>query len=62
MGADLQRFTAYLYDTWRILDSVALTAGVSYDRIEYPQNIDFLPLDSRETDKDQVSPTVGLTG
>lgn len=58
--SNLQRFSAYFYDTWRVVESVQVTAGVSYDRLDYPQNIDFLPLDAREIGTDQVSPKLGL--
>lgn len=60
-STDLQRLSTYLYDTWRIVPALRLTAGVSYDRLDYPQNVDFLPLDPGETDADKVSPKVGLT-
>ncbi|MDA1275781.1 MAG: FecR domain-containing protein [Verrucomicrobia bacterium] len=58
--ADLQRVSFYGYHQWQILEPLRLTTGVSYDRLDYPRNIDIAPITSEETHKDRVSPKVGL--
>src|SRR4029434_8428171 len=60
IGTDLDRISLYAYDYWDITDWAQLTAGVSYDRLHYPVNIDTQPISNGEDTKDQVSPHVGL--
>ena len=57
---ELDRFSVYLYEHWQILDNLRLTAGVSYDRLNYPENIDIPPIQDGQNTKDQVSPKVGI--
>ena len=57
---DLDRISLYLYENYRILDNLRFTAGVSYDRLSYPNNIDVPPIEATENSKDQVSPKVGI--
>lgn len=59
--ADVQRLSLYAYDNWRLLDTLTLTAGLSYDRLDYPRNSDFMPLDTNREHAERVSPKVGLT-
>ena len=60
ISSDLERFSIYGYDQWRILDQLALTAGITYDHLQYPDNALNAPLNSRSRDADQVSPKAGL--
>jgi Flp pilus assembly protein TadD len=57
---DLQRLSFYGYYQWRVLAPLWLTAGVSYDRLYYPRNIDSPPLTDGQVTQDQVSPKAGL--
>src|SRR6185503_17836799 len=57
---DLQRISIYGYEQWQILDSLRLTAGVSYDKLDYPENIDISPIVDDETSKEQFSPKAGI--
>ena len=57
---DLQRLDFYSYFQWQILEPLRLTAGVSYDRLYYPHNIDTPPLTDGQVTRDQVSPKAGL--
>jgi Flp pilus assembly protein TadD len=57
---DLERISLYAYDYWHLTDWAQLTAGVSYDRLHYPVNIDTQPITSDEDTKDQVSPHAGM--
>ena len=59
-GTSLDRFSIYAYENWQILDNLRLTAGLSYDRLNYPDNIDVPPITGGQESKDQVSPKVGL--
>jgi len=58
--ADLQRLNFYSYYAWQILEPLQLTAGVSYDRLYFPRNIDSPPLTDAQVTEDQVSPKAGL--
>jgi Tfp pilus assembly protein PilF len=60
LDTDLDRFSIYAYDYWQITHWAQLTAGVTYDRLHYPVNIDTSPISGGEDTKDQVSPHVGL--
>ncbi len=60
IDSDLHRFSLYAYDYWRVVDQLQLTAGVAYDWLHYPQNIDTSPISSAETHTDRVSPKVGI--
>jgi hypothetical protein len=57
---DLSRASVYGYGTHDIGDSLRLIAGVSYDRLDYPVNIDTSPISDVEDDKDMVSPKAGF--
>ena len=41
---DLMRLSFYGYDQWRICDPLWLTAGLSYDHLRYPRNVDSPPV------------------
>lgn len=58
---DVDRLTLYAYDTWKPWEPLALTAGVNYDRLHHPQNVDLLPLTAAESTTDRVSPKAGIT-
>jgi len=57
---NLDRISVYGYETWQIFDGLQLTAGVSYDHLHYPRNVDTSPIEGGQTSKDQVSPKAGL--
>ena len=59
-STDLSRFSVYAYEHWQVFDSLRLIAGVTYDRLEYPANIDTSPISGSEDSKDQVSPKAGI--
>jgi tetratricopeptide (TPR) repeat protein len=56
----LNRVSAYGYYAWQVIDPIQLTAGVSYDHLEYPQNNEIPPVSNLETHKDQISPKAGI--
>ena len=57
---DFERTSLYLYDVWQVTPWLSLTGGVSWDRIEYPENFRSPPVNGRQTSLDKVSPKVGL--
>ena len=57
---DLERLTVYGYYQWRIIEPLALTAGITYDRLRFPDNALNAPLDNAEVTTDQISPKAGL--
>jgi tetratricopeptide (TPR) repeat protein len=60
LETELQRFDVYAYDYWNLIDSLQLTAGVSYDRLDYPRNSEVPPLSNEQVTKDRISPKAGL--
>jgi hypothetical protein len=58
--AQLDRVSFYAYDYWQILDQVQLTAGLSWDRLHFPVNVDTSPISDEEDTTDRVSPKAGL--
>ncbi len=53
------RISPYLYEQWQ-WNSLRAFAGLSYDQLHYPENIDLPPITSRELTQDQFSPKAGL--
>jgi tetratricopeptide (TPR) repeat protein len=60
LTADFERWSAYLYDQWRVVEPLWLTAGVAYDRVTYPNNLLAPPISDQTTTTDQVSPKAGF--
>jgi Tfp pilus assembly protein PilF len=57
---NFERFSAYGYYLWRVLDSVQLTGGLSYDWMTFPQNFQASPTSNGRQTEDQVSPKAGV--
>jgi len=57
---DLSRVSVYAYQDWQIVEPLRLIAGLSYDRLEFPVNIDTSPITGGQETKDQISPKVGI--
>ncbi|MBL9175437.1 MAG: FecR domain-containing protein [Verrucomicrobiales bacterium] len=60
LNADARRTQIYAYDTWRIVDSLALTAGISGDWETYPGNFRSGPLTDGDEQASQASPKFGV--
>ncbi len=58
--SQMERWSVYGYYQLKILDPLQLTAGVSYDWLDYPDNFRNPPLSSGQRRTDQVSPKAGL--
>jgi tetratricopeptide (TPR) repeat protein len=57
---NVERLTAYWYETWKIHPKLSLTGGVAFDYLEHPSNADSTPVSSQDTLRKQVSPKAGL--
>jgi hypothetical protein len=60
-SGDLQRASVYAYYNWQIVDPLWLSAGVSYDRLDFPKNVSSPPISNSQAEKDRVSPKAGFT-
>ena len=58
---DMDRQSVYGYYHWQILRPLRLTAGLSYDRLRHPANVDTAPVTDDERTVSQLSPKAGLT-
>jgi Tfp pilus assembly protein PilF len=56
----LNRVSVYGYHTWQVTDPLQLIFGLSYDWIEYPENVLSPPVSSKEATVGQVSPKAGF--
>jgi tetratricopeptide (TPR) repeat protein len=57
----MERINGYALYTWHPIPALHLTAGLSYDHLSYPQNVDLPPVSGAERSASRVSPKVGLT-
>lgn len=57
---EIERFSAYAYDKFQVLDQLHLTAGVTYDSLSFPRNQDTAPVGGRDEEISRVSPKAGL--
>jgi len=56
----LNRISGYGYYSWQVIEPLQLTAGLSYDYLEYPQNSEIPPVSNSESHKSQLSPKAGI--
>jgi len=57
---DLARGSGYAYWFWQVARPLQLQAGVSYDYLDYPENVLVPPISDDQERTDQVSPKVGF--
>ncbi len=57
---ELLRESIYAYDQWTPWQPVQFTAGLAYDHLHYPDNIDTAPITDTHSTTDQISPKAGL--
>ena len=60
-SAYLERLNGYGYYQWRPTTDFRLTAGMSYDQLTYPQNVDLPPVLDSEERRSLFGPKVGFT-
>jgi predicted Zn-dependent protease len=56
----LERLNGYGYFQWRPVTAIRLTAGLSYDRLTYPQNVDSPPVAGGEEERSLLGPKAGF--
>jgi tetratricopeptide (TPR) repeat protein len=56
----LQRYNVYGYETVKVFDPLQLTAGVAYDHLRYPADIENAPIANTESSIGQFSPKAGF--
>lgn len=61
VSPSLERINGYGYYQWRPISAFRATAGLSYDRLKYPQNVDLPPVQQSETERWLLGPKVGAT-
>ena len=59
-AVDLERVSLYLYELWRPWSWLGVTAGVTYDSLDFPANTTSPPINGRQSSVDEVSPKFGL--
>jgi outer membrane receptor protein involved in Fe transport len=57
---DFQRLSCYLYETWHIAPWLAVTGGITWDHLEYPDNFREPPVSDGEREFEQASPKAGV--
>ena len=57
----MERVTGYAYDQWRVVEPFLLSAGLSYDYLQYPVNFRTPPIAAGETSQEHLSPKAGFT-
>ncbi len=53
---DLWRASVYAYDIWQVAPGLFLTAGLAYDRLDYPENFRSAPISTGQVRRQHVSP------
>ncbi len=59
-NTSLERESFYAYDTWRPFRSLSLTAGVTYDRLQFPSDYRNAPIVDTEDSRSHLSPKAGV--
>ncbi len=57
---DLERASVYAYDQWQLWPTLLVNAGLSYDRLTYPENYRLAPTTGGENQREEVSPKGGF--
>jgi tetratricopeptide (TPR) repeat protein len=60
-SVDFERTSLYLYDYWNALPGLTLIGGVSWDRIEHPENFRYPPLSDGQLVDEEFSGKMGFT-
>ena len=59
-GAEFARISPYVYYGWHPIDRLRITAGITYDWMRIPRNLDLPPLVLGHDHRSQLSPKLGL--
>ncbi|HVU15356.1 MAG TPA: FecR domain-containing protein [Candidatus Didemnitutus sp.] len=58
---NLERETGYLYDYFKVVPSLTLIGGISWDQLKYPDNFQFAPLNGRQDETHRHNSKAGFT-
>ena len=58
---NLERLNGYGYYQWRPITEFQFMAGLSYDELTFPRNVDLPPINSGEDHRSLLGPKVGFT-
>jgi hypothetical protein len=61
VAQDLQRVSTYGYYRWKPRDWIQATAGLTFDHLTYPKNLDLPPITAAQESRTRLSPKLGLT-
>jgi len=56
-----RRYSVYGYETLKLPTELLLTAGISYDWMEYPDNFRFVPVSGGTTHRDLLAPKAAMS-
>jgi len=59
-NTSLDRQSVYVYDTWRPFRGLSLTAGLSYDHLEFPSDYRNAPIVDTQDSRSRLSPKAGV--
>jgi hypothetical protein len=60
VASTLDRFNGYGYYQWSPFNALHFTAGLSYDDLRYPRNVDLPPQSGGITSRSRLGPKIGL--
>ena len=60
VSSGFERVSVYGYYNWQVLESLLVTAGASYDYLEFPANFRTAPVSAAQDHRDQASPKAGF--
>ena len=60
LKGSLNRGDVYAYGAWQLTGHLRAMGGVEYSHIEFPKNLDLPPISSGESERNLVSPKLGL--
>lgn len=60
-SADFQRLGLYAYDYWQATSHLTLIGGLSWDRMEHPENFRNPPINDRQETAERLSAKLGFT-
>lgn len=55
-----ERYSAYAYETFRPIQQLSLQAGLTYDQLRHPKNIDIVPITTGDETTQRLSPKLGF--
>ena len=60
VSPDMERWSIYLYDSWRPVDELTLQGGIVYEHLRYPENVRSIPMSDAEATIERFLPKAGF--